>query len=126
MTYSPKRTLYRSRNGWLFGVCQGIADYAEISAFWVRLAAVITFFVSGFFPLVLIYIVAAIFMKPAPVVRFSSDTDWAFYEAYSADRSSAIHYIRRKFDNLERRTRRMENVVTDRHYDWQRRFDAST
>lgn len=126
MNYSEpnRRSLYRSRDGFIFGVCRGIADYAQLPVFWIRLAAVITFFASGFFPVVLIYIVAAIFMKPAPIVEFTNDEDWQFYQAYTSDRGRALSYLRRKFERLERRTQQMENIVTDRNFDWERRFDS--
>ena len=32
------RGLYRSRNGVILGVCRGIADYFDLSAFWIRTA----------------------------------------------------------------------------------------
>jgi phage shock protein C len=127
MTYSSNnRTLYRSRHGWVFGVCQGLSNYLDISAFWIRIATVIAVMLSGFFPMVLIYIVAAIFLRPAPIVQPSSPEDWEFYQTYSSDRKVAMHMLKRKLDSLDKRTRRMENVVTDKHFDWQRRFDAGS
>jgi len=116
------RTLYRSRNGWIFGVCQGIADYADLSVFWIRLAAIIALGITGFWPMLLIYILAAIFLKPAPVIEFSNDEDWSFYQTYAADRKIALQRLRRRCEALDKRTRRMEHIVTDRGYDWDRRF----
>lgn len=124
-TYSnSSRTLYRSRRGWIFGVCQGIAEYAEIPVFWVRFAAVIALLFTGFWPMVLIYIVAAIFLKPAPVIEFTDDEDWDFYQTYTADRKRALLRLKKRCEVLDRRTRRMENVVTKREYDWDRRFQS--
>lgn len=120
------RTLYRSRRGWIFGVCQGLADYADISVFWVRVAAVIAALITGFWPMLLLYIVAAIFLKPAPVIEFSDDEDWNFYQTYVADRKMALLRLKRRCEALDRRTRRMENVVTNREYDWDRRFESGT
>jgi phage shock protein C len=119
-----RRTLYRSRLGWIFGVCRGIADFAEISVFWVRLLAVIGFIFTAGWPLVIVYIVAAIFMKPAPAIEIKSDADWEFHCAYSADRAMALKRLKRKFENMDRRTRRIESIVTDREFDWDRRFRA--
>jgi phage shock protein C len=124
-TYSnTSRTLYRSRRGWIFGVCQGLAEYADISVFWVRFAAFIALLFTGFWPMVLIYIVAAIFLKPAPVIEFTNDEDWDFYQAYTADRKRALLRLKKRCEVLDRRTRRMENIVTKREYDWDRRFQS--
>ncbi|MGE0075822.1 MAG: PspC domain-containing protein [Sphaerochaetaceae bacterium] len=62
---APARGLRRSRDGVLFGVCQGFADWLEIPAWPLRLGAVIAFFASGFWPVGAIYLIAALVMKPA-------------------------------------------------------------
>lgn len=56
------RPFRRSRNGLIFGVCQGISNYTGISVGIVRTLAVISFIVSGFAPIGIIYILLAIFM----------------------------------------------------------------
>ncbi len=62
------RGLYRSRNGILLGVFTGIAEYLDLSVFWVRVIALITFFITGFFPIAVIYIIAALIMKKKPYI----------------------------------------------------------
>lgn len=57
------RRLRRSRNGLLLGVCQGFADWLEIPTWPIRIAVIIAFIVSGFFPIGVLYLGAAIFMK---------------------------------------------------------------
>jgi phage shock protein C len=118
------RTLYRSRRGWIFGVCQGLAEYADISVFWIRLGTLAATLFTGFWPMFLLYIVAAIFLKPAPVIAFSDDEEWNFYQTYVADRKIALSRLKRRCEALDRRTRRMENIVTDSEFDWDRRFQS--
>ena len=118
------RTLYRSRRGWVFGVCQGLADYADISVLWVRFAAFLGFLFTGFWPMLLLYIVAAIFLKPAPVMDFTDDEEWDFYQSYTADRKRALLRLKKRCEALDRRTCRMENIVTNREFDWNRRFQS--
>jgi phage shock protein C len=67
---SDRRGLYRSRDGMLFGVCRGIAEYFDISVFWTRVITVITFVMTGFFPIVVAYIIAALLMKPERHYRY--------------------------------------------------------
>lgn len=64
------RGLYRSRNGIIAGVCAGIAEYFDFSAFWTRVIAVGILLVSGVWPVVILYIVAALMMKRDPYVRY--------------------------------------------------------
>jgi phage shock protein C len=125
-TFDSSRTLYRSRQGLFFGVCRGIADYATINVFWVRLAVVIATLLTAFWPMVLVYIVAAIFMRPAPVVSFSNEEDWSFYQTYVSNREMALQRLKRRLQALDKRTRRMENHVTRKEYDWDQRFDSNT
>jgi phage shock protein PspC (stress-responsive transcriptional regulator) len=56
--------LRRSRDGIIFGVCQGFADWLGIPAWPLRLAAFISFIASGFFPIGALYLIAAFVMKP--------------------------------------------------------------
>jgi phage shock protein C len=123
-TTNYRKTLYRSRSGWIFGVCRGVADYAEIPVFWIRLACIAACAISAFWPVALIYILAAIFIKPAPVVEINDADSWDFYNTYMSDKQGALDRLRRKFDSLDRRTRRMESMVTAKEYDWERRLNA--
>lgn len=123
---NTSRTLYRSRHGMFFGVCKGLAEYGDIPVFWVRVATFIACLLTGFWPMILLYIVAAIFLKPAPVIEFTSDEDWDFYQAYTTDRKRALTRLRKRCEVLDRRTRRMENVVTNREFNWDRRFQSGT
>ncbi len=118
------RTLYRSRDGWILGVCQGLANYAEINVLWVRLIAVMAVMFTGFWPILLIYIMAGIFIKPAPMIMPETAEDWDFYNSYSADRKMALLRLKQKFDTLERRTRRIEGIVTTPEYSWERKLNS--
>jgi phage shock protein C len=68
--YSTRRGLYRSRDGILAGVCAGLADYFDLSVFWVRVIVVIGFLITGFWPVGVAYIIAAFMMKKEPYYRY--------------------------------------------------------
>ena len=68
--YPARRGLYRSRDGILAGVCAGLADYFDFSVGWTRLLAVIAFVCTGFWPIGVAYIVAALMMKKEPYYRY--------------------------------------------------------
>lgn len=123
-TNSYIKGLYRSRDGVFLGVCKGIADYFDFSVFWVRLGFVIIFLLSGFWPVIGIYVVASLLMKPQPVRPIENEDEQEFYDSYVHSPRSAAQRLRRKYENLERRIRRMEDKVTDRDFEWERRFNA--
>lgn len=116
--------LYRSRNGILLGVCRGIAEYFDFSVFWTRVIVLVLLFFTGFWPIMALYFVAALLMKPEPVVSIQSNDQQEFYDSYISSRKGAIDRLKRRYDSLERRIRRMEHTVTSREFDWDRRLNT--
>lgn len=122
--YEAPRKLYRSRRGMIFGVCRGLADYSGVPTFWVRLATVVVWIGTGLFPGIAAYVLLAVVIKPEPARPFASAEDEEFYGSYTSSRSAALHRLKRTMDRLDARIRRMENVVTSREYDWDRRLNS--
>ncbi len=120
---NSRRGLYRSRNGIIFGLCRGVAEYFDFSVFWTRLITVVLLFITGLWPLVGIYIVAALLMKPEPVIPIETEAEKEFYDSYTHSRHSAAQRLKRRYENLERRIRRMEHVVTTPEFNWENRFN---
>ncbi|MDD3998166.1 MAG: PspC domain-containing protein, partial [Sphaerochaetaceae bacterium] len=54
------KKLYRSRNGKVFGVCQGFADWRELPVDIIRLIVIVAILTTGFFPGVVIYALLAL------------------------------------------------------------------
>lgn len=113
---------YRSRNGLIFGVCRGLADYFDFSAFWMRAIAVVAFFLTGLYPVGIAYVIAALVMKLEPVLALQNDRETEFYNSYTTSRPMALSRLRDTFDSLDKRIQRMESIVTDREYDWDQRL----
>jgi phage shock protein C len=121
----PRQTgPYRSRHGVIFGVCRGLADHFDISVFWVRIFFVLGFCVTGFWPVGVVYIAAALLMKLEPVLPLETEEDAEFYSSYTTSRSMALHRLKRTFDSLDRRIQRIEGIVTARDYDWDKRLNG--
>ena len=118
------RGLYRSRDGVLLGVCRGVADYFDLSVFWVRMAVLLMFLLSGFWRVLGVFLAAAVFIKPSPVRPIESEDEQEFYDSYVHSPRSAAQRLKRQFDNIDRRIRRMESTVTGKDYDWERRFNS--
>ena len=117
-----QRGFYRSRKGIILGVCRGVADYFDFSVFWIRAIAVILFICTGFWPIVGVYILAALLMKsdPAKIAETASKPKSGCRRRHAGH--DAAERLRRKWNHLEKRIRRMEDKVTSREYDWNSRF----
>lgn len=77
--YGAFRGFYRDReNGWIFGVCAGLADRFNLNVGAVRIIAVISLFIFFWFTAV-VYIAATLLIKEKPLVysgRRSEDEFW--------------------------------------------------
>ncbi len=77
--YGPFRGFYRDReNGWIFGVCAGLADRFNLNIGAVRIIAVISLFIFFWFTAI-VYIAATLLIKEKPLVysgRQSEDEFW--------------------------------------------------
>jgi phage shock protein C len=117
-----RRGIYRSRHGAIFGVCRGVAEHFDFSVFWVRTIAVILLIFSGVGPALVVYLLAALIMKPEPAIPIASADEQEFHDRYTSSRHEAAQRLKRRYETLEQRIRRMEDVVTTREYDWESRL----
>ncbi len=93
---------YRSRNGMLFGVCRGIAEYFDFSIFWTRLFTLAALLITGFVPVGVLYFCAALMMKRAPLLPSGCDPEW---------NRRLYRERRRPTGTLDERLRRVEEVM---------------
>ena len=118
------RGLYRSRSGMIMGVCRGIGDYLNFSVFWIRAILIILFLISGFWPVVVLYFLAAILMKSEPVIPPYQHYEGRFCATYARNRRSSSDHRKGRQQTLERRLHNLESIVTSKEYDWERRLRA--
>ena len=123
MTRIYRNGIYRSRNGAILGVCKGLAEHFDFSVFWTRVIALILLFVAGFLPAIGLYLLAALLMKPEPVIPIHDAAEKEFYDSYANSRHGAVQRLKRRYENLQRRLQRMEHIVTSAEYDWENRLN---
>ena len=116
--------IYRSREGVILGVCRGLGEHFDFSTFWIRAGFIILFLLSGFWPVIGIYIAAALLMKPKPVKPINNEEEQEFYESYVNSPSTAAQRLKRQFEKLDRRIKRMEDTVTSRDFEWEQKFKS--
>lgn len=77
--YGPFRGFYRDReNGWIFGVCAGLADRFNLQIGAVRVLAVISLLVF-FWLTVVVYIAAALLIKEKPLIYSGLRSEYDFW-----------------------------------------------
>ena len=81
--YGPFRGFYRDReNGWIFGVCAGLADRFNLQVGAVRVLAVISLLVF-FWLTAAVYIAATLLIREKPLVYSGA---WSEYEFWRRER----------------------------------------
>ncbi len=149
-----RQRLYRSSNGKVLGVFSGISEslgYRCRTVRWVGIGVLLflatsvadthglkaTVLVCGFFYLLLALLMrsprtSADSTKPPPMPPVPGSGDRGFRDssavhsapASAGDMRPDFAQIDRQLDGLNRRIQRMETIVTDRQYDWERRMES--
>ena len=108
--------LYRSKHGEIFGVCQGIAEWRELSADSVRLVVILLAVFTGFFPVMALYLAAALLLP----------TESAAYRSESRSWRDTAEDLKEEFDHLKSKVSGMEDRVFRNHTSkedaWDERF----
>jgi len=117
--------LYRSRDGWVFGVCKGIADSRGFSVTVTRIFALAIMIFSWVVPFLIGYIALAIFLKQAPAPRYDDWDEEKFDDTLAYSRGAALKSLKSSLDRLDDRIRNMESRVTDKDFDWDERLESS-
>lgn len=82
LDYGPLRGLYRDReNGWMFGVCAGLADRFNFNVVTVRVIAVVSLVLFFWFTAA-IYIGATLLIKEKPLVYSGIRSEYEFWRRY--------------------------------------------
>ncbi len=83
--FGPFRGLYRNReNGWIFGVCAGLADRFNFRLGTVRIIAVICL-VLFFWVTILIYVGATLLFKERPLIYSGRRQEYEFWRRSTRD-----------------------------------------
>ena len=81
LDYGPLRGLYRDReNGWIFGVCAGLAERLDFNTATVRIIAVVCL-VLFFWPTMLVYIGATLLLKEKPLIYAGRSREYEFWRS---------------------------------------------
>jgi phage shock protein C len=110
------------QNGWIAGVCAGVAEYFGWNVRLLRLALVVTFLVTGFFSLIVVYCVLWYLLEEgAPGSSFNGQRPALPGPAASPTaRTPTMSEVHTRFARLDQRLRNIEECVTDREFELRR------
>ena len=82
--HGPLRGLYRDReNGWIFGVCAGLADRFNLQVGTIRVIAVVSLIFA--FWLTALYVVATMLIREKPLIYSGERAEFEFWRRYRRD-----------------------------------------
>jgi phage shock protein C len=111
--------------GVVAGVCAGFAEYFDWNVRLLRAALVIAFLVSGFFPIVLAYLVLWYVMDPVAPGTMSGDGGGYGGGDHGPGspgpgRGPTMAEVQVRFERLDQRLRSIEECVTDKEFELRR------
>ncbi len=113
------RLIRRSnRNARIFGVCSGIAQWAELDVKTFQTIMFLVVLFTGFFPGAIIYLLLAIVIPAddySPSYTTYEDKDDPYYDKTTDE-------LRKEYENLKKKVETMENDMFDKEKDWDQRF----
>ncbi len=113
---------FKAPDGIFFGVAKGLAKHFGLSVGLVRLIIILCAFFLALWPVVLIYLAAAIVMAPEPAGVLSSPEEREMWLQANLDPDSAMELLGRRSQKIEHRLRRLEDAVTSKDFIWQQRL----
>lgn len=83
LDHGPLRGLYRDReNGWIFGVCAGLAEFLNFRVGAVRIGAIVCLLLF-FWPVVLAYIAGTFLLREKPLIYSGRHAEYEFWRRAS-------------------------------------------
>jgi len=120
--FSPNRLYKNVRDGRFLGVCAGLADYFGIRASVIRLIAIILSIMGFFLPVIIGYFILAFVLEDKPEAMYENPKEDKFWQDVRTRPDYTSVDLRRRFRDLERRTRNMEAEVVSSQFKLHREF----
>jgi phage shock protein C len=128
--FFTRHGLYRNvTDGWITGVCAGIADRLGIKPFWVRIAVALITAIGHFIGPAIVYLLLAFLMKPrdeagaaAPAGVQTAYRDLTDSVAPAAAAGRRVTELKTRFARLDARLNNLEAAVTSDELSLRRKF----
>lgn len=114
--FNPNKLYKDTRNGRCMGVCAGVADYFDVRPGVVRLLTIIGAAMAGVVGPVIAYFILGFVLEKKPEEMYARPEEDEFWrQARTRPEYTAVD-LRRRFEDVERRTRAMEAYVTSKRF----------
>jgi phage shock protein C len=121
---ASRTRFYRDkRNGKLFGICAGIADYTGFDVSLIRVCFLAAMFMSGGGVLPFYFIAAMVTPTKPRVFERADREDRQFWQGVRASPARAARDIRSRFKDIDRRLADIESYVTTENRSLAREID---
>ena len=117
-SYGP----FRSQDGVIFGVAKGLAEHFGWSVGLVRFILILATIFLFFWPTIILYLVAALAMSPAPDGGLDTQEERDIWLRTQLDPEAAMDQLARRAGAVEKRLRRLEDFVTSKEFAWRRQM----
>jgi phage shock protein C len=107
---------FRSRQGLLLGVVKGLADHWGMSPFALRIIIVALSLFLAFWPMAIMYVAAAIIMPMEPLSPPANERERELLLLGKADLNTLVASLESRADGIERKIRRLEDIITSKTY----------
>ncbi len=121
---SPTRLYKNPHQGKIAGVCAGIADYFDVKVGLVRGLTIVGTIFTGFWPLIIGYIICALYLDPKPRDLYEDEQEEQFWKQTRKSPDYTAAELRRRFRDIERRTSEMEAYMTSKRFKLERELRA--
>ncbi len=110
------------REGWVAGVCQGLAEFFDWNVKLIRVLFILSFIVSGFFPVGVIYLILWYLMENGDDTEAREPPRPRHRRHADAARPVGPNELKLRFSRLEHRLRDLEACVTSGDFELRREF----
>jgi phage shock protein C len=108
MSSTERTRFYRDKeNGKFLGVCSGIADYTGIETVWIRLAFILSIFMTQGLTL-LAYIVLGFIAPKKPSHLYTDRKEQQFWQGVRQSPTRSAREVKARFRDIDRRLAHVE------------------
>ena len=146
-THSRSRFRRSKQDRWFAGVCGGIAEHFDVNAFWIR--GLFVFGTFMLFPMPIIAYIIMVFVMPRadqtyippipqpvpqpvqqPMVEqqpirpsMQAQVEPSYTQAKKRENQPSLKTLESEFDEIENKIRMMEDYVTSKEFQVQKKFE---
>jgi phage shock protein C len=113
---------FRSKKGLLLGVVQGLAEHWGKSPFTLRAMAVLISIFLAFWPMVIIYLAAALIMPSRPAAMPMTERQKELFLLGRSNPRALVELLENRLRQLDWKARRLEDIVTSKSFRARRPF----